>query len=149
MHEAHALVSHPETEAERQPAHEVLGRPIRVNERPFDRALAELAIVGIDVGAAAVVLAASDRVVVVAVDGRDRPLLDQLTHLVRVRSVADQVTAAVGGFDSELVDAGKRGLQRRKVAVDIGDHGGTPMDGRPHQLTPVARVLTLRKDKDR
>ena len=61
-----------EVQVERQVAHEVLRRLVGVRERPLDRPLAELAVVRRDVRAAAVVEVARDRVVVVAVDRRDR-----------------------------------------------------------------------------
>jgi hypothetical protein len=73
--------------------------------------------VPVDVGAAAVFEVAPDRVVVVAVDGRDRVVFDPGADLVWVRAVADEVAAAVVGVDLELVDPGERGLERRLVAV--------------------------------
>jgi hypothetical protein len=39
-----------------------------------------------------------------------------------MRSVADEVAAAVGRVDSEPVDARQRGLERWEVGVDVGDH---------------------------
>jgi hypothetical protein len=42
-----------------------------VGECPFDGELADFAVVFVDVGAAAVLEVAADRVVVVAVDGRE------------------------------------------------------------------------------
>lgn len=81
-------------EIERQVPHPVLGCLISVLERPIDGSLAELAIVLGDVRAAAVLLVASDREVVVSVDGRDLALGDQGDDLVGVRVVADQI----GGF---------------------------------------------------
>ncbi len=101
----------------------------------------ELAVVRVDVGAAAVLEVPRDRVVVVAVDRRDRPLLDQRAHLVGVRAVADQVPAAVDALDLELVDPPERGLERREVGVDIGDHrdgvGHAPKD---YLLTNISSI---------
>ena len=74
-----------------------------------------------------------DRVVVVAVDRRD-PILDQRADLVRVRAVADQVAAAVHALDAELLDPRQRGLERREVGVDVGDH----RDGRQTSASPGA-----------
>ncbi len=51
-------------------------RRLVLEEVLVDREPADLAVVGGDVGAAAVVQLAGDRVVVVPVDGRDRPLLE-------------------------------------------------------------------------
>ena len=93
-----------------------------MGERPVDRLLPELAVVLRDVRAAAVLEVARDRVVVVAVDGGDRALLDQRADLVRMRAVADQVAAAVDALDAELLDVVERRLERRQVAVDVGDH---------------------------
>ena len=97
-----------------------------------------------DVGAAAVVVVARDRMVVVAVDRRDRPLLDQRADLVRVRAVADEVTAAVDGIDPQLVDVGERGLERREVPVDVGDHGHPLVRGNgvAHRLVGDVRLKT-------
>jgi hypothetical protein len=81
----------------------------------------ELAI-GCTVRAAAVVEVAADRVVVVAVDGRDGALLYERADLVGMRAVADQIPAAVDPLDAEVVDVRQRRLQRRQVAVDVGDH---------------------------
>jgi hypothetical protein len=86
-----------------------------VREGPVDRALAELAVALVAIGAAAVLEVARDRVVVVAVDGRDRALLDERADLVRVRAVADQVAPAVNALDAEFLDASERCLERRQV----------------------------------
>ena len=122
VHEMDAPFADLEAQVERQLAHEVLRRLVGVRERPGDRLLTELAVVRGDVRAAAVLEVARDRVVVVAVDGRDLALGDQRAHLVRVRPVADEVAAAVDPLDAELVDARERGLQRGQIAVDVGDH---------------------------
>ena len=111
-----------EAQVERQLAHEVLGGLVGVLERPGDGLLAELAVVLVDVRAAAVLEVAGDRVVVVAVDRRDLPLGDQRADLVRMWPVADQVATAEDPRDPELVDALERSLERRQVAVDVGDH---------------------------
>ena len=108
---------------ERQLAHEVLRGLVGVLERPGDRLLSELAVVLRDVGAAAVVQVAGDRVVVVAVDRRDLALLDQRADLVGMRAVPDEVTTAVDLVDTDRVDRGEARLERRQVAVDVGDHG--------------------------
>jgi hypothetical protein len=42
-----------------------------------------------------------------------------------MRSVTDQVAAAVDAVDAELVDARERGLQGGQVRVDVGDDGDT------------------------
>ena len=94
-----------------------------MRERPLDGELAELAVVGGDVGAAAVVEVAGDRVVVVAIDRRDLALGDQRAHLVGVRAIADEVAAAVDALDAELVDAPERRLQRGEIGVNVGDDG--------------------------
>ena len=117
----HGAVAEVELEVERERAHEVFGALVGVGERPFDRALSEVAVVLGHVGAAAVVEVARDRVVVVAVDGRDAALLDQRADLVGVRAVADQVAAAVDTRDAELLDALERRLQCGEVGVDVGD----------------------------
>ena len=62
----------------------------------------------VDVGAAAVVVVARDRVVVVAVDRRDPALLDQRADFVRMRAVTDQIAAAVHALDAELLDPVER-----------------------------------------
>ena len=94
-----------------------------VGERPVDGELTDRAVVLVDVGAAAVLEVAADRVVVVAVDRRDAAFLDQGADLVRMRAVADQVAAAVDGVDGKAVDLGERRLERGQVGVDVGDHG--------------------------
>src|SRR5215204_3051287 len=73
---------------------------------------AELAVVGRDVRAAAVLEVARDRVVVVAVDRGHLALGDERDHLVGVRAVADEVAAAVDALDAERVDPRECGLQR-------------------------------------
>ena len=110
-----------EPQIERQPAHEVLGALVGVRERPRDRLLAELAVVLGDIRAAAVLQVAADRVVVVAVDRRDLPLLDQPADLVRVRAVADEIAAAIDRVDPDRVDRLEARLERGQVAVDVGD----------------------------
>jgi hypothetical protein len=80
----------------------------------------------IAVGAPAVLQVPADRVVVVAVDRRDRALLDQAAHLVRVRAVADQVAPAVHVVDAQLLDARQRRLERRQVGMDVGDDRDAP-----------------------
>src|SRR5437870_5300466 len=81
-------VSQREVQVEGQLAHEVLGTLVGVLECPRDGLLAELAVVRGHVRAAAILFIARDRVVVVAVDRRDPPLLDQRAHLVRTRRSA-------------------------------------------------------------
>src|SRR5215216_6478530 len=56
-------------------------------------------------------------------DSRGAALLDQGADLVG-RPVADQVSPAVDVVDPELLDPRKRSLERRQVAVDVGDDGG-------------------------
>lgn len=90
-------------------------------ERPLDRELPVLAIVLVDIGAAAVVEVAGDCVVVVSVDGRDAALFDQLADFVRVRAVSDQVAAVIDGLRPQLIDSLERGLERRKIGVRVGD----------------------------
>jgi hypothetical protein len=92
-----------------------------VCERPLDRELPDLAIVLVDIGAAAVLEVAGDRVVVVSVDGRDAALFDQLADFVRVRAVSDQVAAVVDSLRPQLIDSLERGLEGRKVGVRVGD----------------------------
>ena len=103
-----AVLAEREAKVEGQLAHEVLGLLVGVGERPLDREVAELAVVRRDVGAAAVLEVAADRVVVVAVDRRDGPFGDQRADLIGVRPVADEVAAAVDALDSELVDPCQR-----------------------------------------
>ena len=93
-----------------------------VLKRPRHRSLSELAVVLGHVRAPAVIEVARDRVVVVAVDRRNPTLLDQPTNLVRMRTVTDQVTAAVDRVDANRIDRLEAGLQRRQVAVDIRYH---------------------------
>jgi hypothetical protein len=119
--EVHRRAPDVEAQVERKLAHELLGRLSGVGERPLDGELPDLAVVRRDVRAAAVVEIARDRVVVVAVDRRDRALLDQRADLARVRPVADEVAAAVHALDPELVDTRERSLERRQVGVDVGD----------------------------
>jgi hypothetical protein len=94
-----------------------------VCERPLDRELPDLAIVLVDIGAAAVLEVAGDRVVVVSVDGRDAALFDQLADFVRVRAVSDQVAAVIDSLCPQRIDSLERGLERRKVGVRVGDDG--------------------------
>jgi hypothetical protein len=101
-----------EAQVERQLAHERLGRPVGVLQRPGDRPLAEVAVALVDVGAAAIVEVPRDGVVVVAVDRGDPALGDQRAHLVGMRAVADEVAAAVDAADAELVDPGESCLER-------------------------------------
>ena len=121
VHEVNRDVPELESQIERQRPHEVLRALVGVRERPRDRSLPELAVVLGDVRAAAVVELAADRVVVVAVDRRNLTLLDQRAHLVRVRAVADEIAAAVQAVDPDRVDRLKARLERRQVAVDVGD----------------------------
>jgi hypothetical protein len=95
---------------------------VGVGERPLHRALAELAIVRRYVRAPTVLEVAGDGVVVVAVDGRDAPVLDQRAHVVRMRAVPDQVAAAVDGVDADVLDGREGRLQSRLVRVDVRDH---------------------------
>ena len=74
-----------------------------------------------EVRAATVVEPAADRVVVVAVDRRNLTLLDQRAHLIGVRAVPHQIAAAVQAIDPDRVDRLKARLERRQVAVDVGD----------------------------
>jgi hypothetical protein len=83
VREADALPGELEAQVERQLAHEGLRLLIGVGERPVDGELADLAVVAVDVGAAAVLEVAADRVVVVAVDRRDLAFLDRCARLVR------------------------------------------------------------------
>jgi hypothetical protein len=39
-----------------------------------------------------------------------------------VGAVAHEVAAAIGGVDADGLDRGQAGLERRQVAVDVGDH---------------------------
>ena len=94
-----------------------------MSEGPVDRELADLAVVRVDVGAAAVLEVATDRVVVVAVDGWDRALLDCGADLVWMRAVADQVAAAERRIDFEPLDLSECRLERGKVRVDVADNG--------------------------
>jgi hypothetical protein len=115
------VIAELEPQVEGQAAHEVLGAAVGVRERPLDRALAQLAVVRIAVGAAAVFEVARNRVVVVAVDRRDRPLLDQVADLVRVRAVADEISAAPHAVDTELAYGLERRLEGGQIRVNIGD----------------------------
>ena len=91
----------------------------------------ELAVVPVDVGAAAVLEVPADGVVVVAVDRGDRASLDQRADLVRMRAVADQIAAAVDVVDAELGSIrSERRLERRQVGVDICDDRD-PLHRRP------------------
>jgi hypothetical protein len=130
VHQPHPLVPQLEAQVERQAAHEALGASARVPQRPLDRAPAQLAVVLVAVGAAAVVEVARDRVVVVSVDSRDGALLDQRADLVRVRAVADQIPAAVDGLNARPLDRLQYRLERRQVGVDVGDDRG-PLHRRP------------------
>jgi hypothetical protein len=121
--ESDALPAELEAQVEGEVAHEVLRALVGVRERPCDRALSEFAVLLRHVGTAAVLEVARDRVVVVAVDRRDAALLDQRAHFVRMGAVADQIAAAVDPLDAELLDARERRLERRQVAVDVGDDG--------------------------
>jgi hypothetical protein len=121
--EPDAFAAEFEAEVEGQLAHEVLRSLVGVCERPLDGQLSDLSVVRGDVGAAAVVEVAADRVVVVAVEGWDRLRFDRRADFVRVRSVADQVAAAVDAFHAESLDFGEGGLERRQVRMDVGDHG--------------------------
>jgi hypothetical protein len=120
--EVHRAPADGEAQVERQIAHVVLAGLVGVGDRPVDRSLAELAVVRRDVRAAAVLQIPRDRVVVVAVDGRDRALGHQRAHLIGMRPVAHEVPAAVHGVDPQFVDSPQRGLERGKVGVDVGDH---------------------------
>ena len=75
-----------------------------------------------DICAAAVVQVAGDRIVVVAVDRRDPPLRYQTADLVRIRAVADEIAAAVGRIDTDLLDRIRTGLERRQIAMDVSDY---------------------------
>jgi hypothetical protein len=110
-----------EAEVEGQLAHELLRVRVGVGERPRDRLLAELAVERGGVEAAAVFEVAGDRVVVVAVDGRDLALLDRRADLVRMRPVTDEVAAAGDPLDAALFGPRERRLQGRKVGVEVGD----------------------------
>ena len=100
VHEADAFAAELEAQVEGQLAHERLRAFVGVGERPVDRKLTDRSVVPVDVGAAAVFEVAPDRIVVVAVDGRDRAVFDPGADLVRVGAVADEVAAAVDGVDS-------------------------------------------------
>src|SRR5204863_7025450 len=69
----------------------------------------------------AVLQAPRNRVVVVAVDRRDGPLLDQRADLVRARRIADEIPAAVDRIDVQALDLAQAGPQCGEVAVDVGD----------------------------
>jgi hypothetical protein len=127
MDEADALARELEAKVEGQVVHESLRALVGVLERPPHRTLPDLAILGGRVEAAAVVQVARDRVVVVAVDGRDAAVLDHAANLVRARAVADKVAAAVDVVDAELLGPAKHGLERRHVGVDVGDDGDEPV----------------------
>jgi hypothetical protein len=116
MDEPDSLASKLEAEIERKLSHERFRSPRRVGERPLDRKLADFLVVRVAVGAAAVVEVAADRVVVVAVDRRNVPGRDHGADLVWMRSVSDEVTAAVDRPDAKLGDSlecGVKGLQIR------------------------------------
>jgi hypothetical protein len=106
------------------------------------RKLADRALVGVAVGAAAVLEVAGDRVVVVAVDRRDAARLHQRADVVRVQSVADEVAAAVDRLDPKLGDPGERGLERRQVGVNVGDDGDALAHAAPSRDTWSACGLT-------
>jgi hypothetical protein len=127
------LAAELEAQVEGQSAHEVLGSPARVFESPIDGELAQVAVVLVRVGAHAVLLVTADRVVVVAVDRRDRSLLDQGADLVRPGPIADQVAAAIDLFDAELLDPREGRFESRKVAVDVRDR----RDGLVHSTAVV------------
>jgi hypothetical protein len=94
-----------------------------MGQRPGDRLQAEFAVGYGDVGTSTVFEVAGNRVVVVTIYGRDVPLGDQGYDLIGMRTVADQIAAAVAARQSEIVDACQRGLQRGQVAVNISDNG--------------------------
>jgi len=102
-----------------------------MGQRPGDRLQAEFAVGYGDVGTSTVFEVAGNRVVVVTIYGRDVPLGDQGYDLIGMRTVADQIAAAVAARQSEIVDACQRGLQRGQVAVNISDAG------RPVAACPV------------
>jgi hypothetical protein len=79
-----------------------------VRERPLDGSLPELAILLVDVRTTAVLEIAGDRVVVVAVDRRDRALGNPRADLVGMRAVPDEIAAAVEVGDAELIDPRQR-----------------------------------------
>jgi hypothetical protein len=120
-------------EVERQFTHPGLGRLVGVDEPPLDRLLAEFTVVRGNVGAAAVVVVTGDGVVIVSVGGGDRPLGDQRDYLVGMRAVAGEITSAVDALDPELVDPRQRRVQRRNVAVDIGDDRDGPVYSSRHR----------------
>jgi hypothetical protein len=155
-----AVTAELKAQVERQLAHPFLRSLVGVLERPFDRPLAELAVVRGDVCAAAVVEVARDGAVVVAVDRRDLPFGDQRDDFVGVRPVADEVASAEHALDAELVDAGEGGFERREVAMDVGDdsdpieavlplvdarggHGQFRMVARPLTATLMSAVASL------
>lgn len=125
MHQADALPGQLEVQVEGQVAHEPLRALVGVLESPRHRFLADLAVLGRRVEAAAVVEVAGDRVVVVAVDRRCAPLLNHAANLVRPRSIADEIAAAVDILDAEFADPGERSRERWHVAVDVGDDCGS------------------------
>jgi hypothetical protein len=110
---------------------------VGVLERPVHRQLAKLAIALVPIGAAAVLEVAAHRVVVVAVDRGDLALLDEPADLVRVRPIADEISAAVDRVHFGLIDRLQHRLQGRQVRVDIGD------DRDPLHAAPAAYPLTV------
>ena len=61
--------------------------------------------------------------VVVAGNGREGPLHEEVDRTHRVKRAAHQVTEIEDGIDATLRDVGLHSLEGQAVAMDIGDDG--------------------------
>ena len=71
------------------------------------------------VGAAAVVTAIANALIIVAHECGNIPLTNGCNDLIGKGAITDQVTQSVQRIHFLLVDVGEYGFQRRQVAVDI------------------------------
>src|SRR5258706_7710678 len=92
--------------------------------------------------ASAVLVIGRDGRIVIARNAGNRPLAEQIHHLVRPGGVAGEITEMVDRVHVRpLANVGEGGLQRGKICVNVGDQCES-LHCRARAAAPTRRVIT-------
>ena len=117
-----------ETDCRRKGSEERLVVCGDVRFRPRQGLVTAALLVGLSISTAAVIPFEADAVVIVAHDCWNLLEPNPLSHLVRERSVADQITQAVQPVELSGSGVCEYGLERRQIPMNIADDRQSHLD---------------------